>query len=821
MKIVPFFIAAAITTVLVITLNTRLTIGGKEAPAFGSFLSPQHGFWQNAEPASENFTANLKFPELTGNVDVYLDDRLVPHIFAVQENDAYFVQGFLHAKFRLWQMEFQTHVAGGRLSEILGGKDIRFLNNDRSMRRLGMLYAAEIAEKEMEKDAAIKSEYDAYTAGVNAYINTLTESSLPVEYKLLGYKPEPWSNFKTSLFLKFMSYDLAAREDDFEMTNAKLFFSAADFAKLFPLIQDSLDPVIPKGTAFQPQTIFPVAPANVDSVYLNATAIAVTQNEKHDRDKGSNNWAVSGTKTKSGAPILCNDPHLGLNLPSLWYEMQISTPSFNAYGVSFPGAPSIVIGFNDSCAFGVTNGGRDVRDYYEIQFKDDRRTEYLFNGTYHTTKFRIDTIKIKGQTDFIDSVAYVQLGNNWCPVMYDKTFSGGKTANSKNYAVRWTAHDPSNELKFFNLIDRAKNYADYQAAAVNFHTPGQNIAFASKSGDIAIRTQGDWPAKWKGQGDFIMPGTDTNYLWKAMIPQDEVPYQYNPERGFISSANQKPVDDNTYPYYLGRNYPVYRGYEINKRLTAMNNITPQDMMALQTDNHNPFAAMATPLFLKNIAEGALSSDEKNYLDLLKNWNFRNDVGSKGATVFDLLWKNFADTVFNDEYARAPKVIMHPFESSLLEAVLKDSAYKFLDNITTPQTETLADDITAAFKKAAVELKKTETGGSLDWEKYKATHIDHLIKLAPFSRMNLPIGGGANTINAAKQITGPSWRMVVSLTAKTEAYGVYPGGQSGNPGSKYYDSFVDQWAAGKYYALWMMTKEETGDKRVLGKMTFSR
>ena len=213
--------------------------------------------------------------------------------------------------------------------------------------------------------------------------------------------------------------------------------------------------------------------------------------------------------------------------------------------------------------------------------------------------------------------------------------------------------------------------------------------------------------------------------------------------------------------------------------------------------------------------------EKNSLkEIFKNWDSRNDVGSNGATVFDQFWKNFEAVVFDDEYANAPKVIMRPYFSTLEEAVLKDSAYKFYDNISTPQNETLADDVTSAFKKAVIELQKIETDGKLDWEKNKATRINHLAKLEPFSRMNLPIGGGTRSINAAKVDHGPSWRMVISLTAQTEAYGVYPGGQSGNPGSKYYDSFVDQWAAGKYYSLWMMTKDEVGDKRVMAKMSFA-
>ena len=812
MRIVPFLISAVITAVLVLLFNTKLLL---PAP-LGKLLAPQQGLWQNAEPDDQNFSEDLKFPQLKGKASVYFDERLVPHIFAEQESDVYFVQGYIHAKFRLWQMELQTFAAGGRVSEIIGEKG---LEHDREFRRLGMVYAAEIAEQEVNKDPEIKAECDAYTAGVNAYISSLTESTLPVEYKLIGYKPELWTNLKTSLFLKYMSYDLAAHENDFEMTNAKSFFSADDFTKLFPAIQDSLDPIIPKGTPFAAQKIFPVAPANADSVYFNKKDMAVTEEHKPDKNNGSNNWAVSGSKTKSGAPILCNDPHLGLNLPSLWFEMQLSTPTFNAYGASFPGAPSVIIGFNDSCAFGFTNGGRDVRDYYEIQFKDDSRREYLFNGTYHATTFRIDTIKIKDKPTFIDSVAYVQLGKYTCPVMYDKTFSGGRNANNKYYAVHWTAHDPSNELKIFTMLDKAKNYADYSAAVVNLHTPGQNCAFACKSGDIAIRTQGDWPAKWKGQGDFVMPGTDSSYLWQGMIPQDEVPFQYNPERGFVSSANQKPVDE-TYPYYIGRSYPPYRGIIINRKLKAMNNITPQDMMTLQTDNYDVFAETVMPLFLKNIKQNNLSDEEKKYFDILKNWNLRDEVGSNGPTVFEILWDKFTATVFDDEYAKAPKVIMHPFESSVAEAILKDSAYKFLDDITTPQKETLADDATAAFKNAVKDLITIQADSKLNWDKYQAPGINHLAKLAPFSRLNLPAPGGEHAINATKPTHGPSWRMVVSLTAKTEAFGVYPGGQSGNPGSKYYDNFVDEWVAGKYYPLWMMTKEEQNSTNVKWKMNFS-
>ncbi|HEV8081630.1 MAG TPA: penicillin acylase family protein [Chitinophagaceae bacterium] len=808
MKIIPFLIFGLVTIALIVILNSSLLL---PAP-LGKLLAPQSGVWQNAEPVNADFSDELSFPQLQGNVNVYFDDRLVPHVFADKENDAFFVQGYLHAKFRLWQMEFQTHAAAGRISELIGKKGLEF---DRDKRRLGMVFAAENSLKEVEKDSATKAECDNYTAGANAYIESLTESNLPLEYKLLGYAPEKWTNLKTALFLKYMSLDLAGGENDFEYTNAKSVFSSADFDKIYPIIMDSLDPIVPKGTLYPAPGIELKIPSTADSLYFNKKDTATIEEQKPDPNNGSNNWAVSGIKTKSGFPILCNDPHLGLNLPSLWYEMQISTPAFNAYGVSFPGAPAIIIGFNDSCAFGFTNAERDVRDYYEIKFRDDSRKEYWFNNEWHKTTFRTEHIKIKGSPVFIDSVAYTNIG----PVMYDKNFNGGKSTNNKFYAVRWKAHDPSNELKMFTLLDRAKNYADYSEAIKYLHTPGQNCLFASKNGDIAIWDQGEFPAKWKRQGDFVMPGIDSSYFWQGMIPQEENPHQVNPERGFVSSANQLPADS-AYPYYLGGSYPPYRGWEINKRLTAMDNITPEDMMKLQTDNYNVFAEMAVPVLIKNMDVAKLDGNERNYFELLKKWDLKNGIQSKGATIFVLTWDSLENKVWKDEFMKSGNSLMLPHESTLLNNILKDSAFKFIDDVNTPQVETLGDVVTSAFKSTIATLKDADINGKLEWAKYKDTKVENLARLDAFSRLHLPIGGGTNTINATNTKHGPSWRMVVSLTPETQSWGVYPGGQSGNPGSRFYDSFIDTWVKGAYNILWIMKGSDTNDKRVKWKMQFS-
>lgn len=807
---------AILTAALIFILDTKVVLPSP----LGRLLAPQQGFWQNAESLNENFTASINTGKLKGRAEVYFDERLVPHVFAEQTHDAYFVQGYIHAKFRLWQMELQTLAAAGRVSEVVGEKG---LQHDREFRRLGMVFGAENSLALLNGDQEIKATCDAYTEGVNAYITSLTPASLPLEYKLTGTKPELWSNLKTALFLKYMSYDLAGHENDFEMTNARNFFAKEDFDKLFPLYQDSLDPIIPKGTKFAEPMALPKKPVSFDSLYIkkDSAFAAVESFEKPDAANGSNNWAVSGSKTRTGAPILCNDPHLGLNIPSLWFEMQISTPDFNAYGATFPGAPSVIIGFNDSCAFGFTNGGRDVRDYYEIKFKDDSRKEYWFNGAWRQTDFRKEIIKIAGKPDFIDTVAYTVFG----PVMYDKRFAGKLLTNTKNYAVRWKGQDESNELRIFYELNRAKNYADYTLAAQHLKTPGQNCLFAAKNGDIAIRTQGEFPAKWKGQGDFIMPGLDSTYMWQAMIPQLEVPYQYNPERGFVSSANQRPVDT-TYPYYLGREYPTPRGVWVNRMLAQMSSITPKMMMDLQLDNHNTFAEMAMPVFKRGINASELSVNEKKFLDSMLAWDFTASAGSKAQTIFEISWSEFKKRVFSDEYARAPKPIIFPYESTLMEMVTKDTAYKFIDDVSTSKKETLREIATSSFKTACSKLDSIDKAGNLAWGSYKQTKIYHLAKIPELSTDVLQVSGTANALNSnkmygdRKQAHGPSWRMVVSLTPETEAYGIYPGGQSGNPGSRFYTSFVGDWVQGKYYSLWMMKKSESADKRVLGKMIFN-
>jgi penicillin amidase len=835
MRIVASIVTLIITIGLIAALDTK--IGG--TPPLGRLLSPSHGFWKNAEPSDYSFSADIKSPLLEGEVNVYMDDRLVPHVFAQNDHDAYFVQGWLHARFRLWQMEFQTHAAAGRLSEILGekvGENSVLEKHDRKFRRLGMTYGAENSLKAMQKnDSQTFEALQAYTDGANAYINTLTPDNYPIEYKLLDYAPEPWTPLKSVLFLKYMSFDLANDDDDFRFTNLLQKVGIASFEKMFPIVPDSLSAILPKGTAItsstkdtvKPKHFWlakpasfkkPVPPADIDSLYLTDTVSAngIAYELPHtDPDNGSNNWVVDSSKTASKKPILCNDPHLGLGLPSLWYEIQLHTPEYNVYGVSFPGAPSVIIGFNDSIAWGVTNAMRDVMDFYEVRFRDSTMNEYWYDSAWHKTEWRTEAIRIRGKADFSDKIPMTV----WGPVMFDGTYQSD-FKNGKAYAIRWKAHDAGNsfELNTFFGLNRAKNYTDYENAIKQYACPGQNFVFAAKTGDIAWWQQASFPAKWRRQGDFVMPGWQTDYRWQFDITQANNLHMLNPARGFVSSANQLPTGDTlAYPYYIGGIHDVYRGIIINRYLNQMNAITVQDMMKMQTDNFNVFAEMARPVLLQNIDSAALTAEAKEMLQLFADWNLRADINEKGQTIFVNWWAAFADTVWNDDIVRADGLpVPFPAKSTLLEGILRDSSFAFIDNLRTPEKETLPTMVTAALNKAASNLKKLP---SLEWAKYKDTRVNHLLSLRPFSSDHLLIGGGSDIINATKGGHGPSWRMVVHLTDETEAYGVYPGGQNGNPGSQYYDQFVQTWVSGQYHRLWIMKTGDEANEKVTSNIRF--
>lgn len=751
-------------------------------PALGKLLDPVSGAMAAAEPVSKSFTKNIEFSRLRNGATVWFDDRMVPHIHANNEHDLYFLQGYIHAYFRLWQMDMQTRAAAGRVSEVVGASAF---NYDREKRRTGMVYAAENSLRVAEADSRTLQMLNAYTEGVNSYIASLGFRNYPIEYKLIGFEPEPWTNLKCMLLLKYMADDLTGSTDDIPHSYLRSILPKEEYELLYPDKIEGATPVIPSGTAFSAATLpHPSAPS--DSVAF-PTYQAADFGYRREDGKGSNNWAVSGSRTASGAPILCNDPHLGLNLPSLWFEAQLQTPDMNVYGASLPGAPGVIIGFNENISWGLTNNYRDVKDFYEIKIND--ADTYWFAGKPTPFSMRQERIRIKGKEDFVDTVKYTIHG----PLIYDDKYN--KNGNLKRpLAMCWMAHRATNEILAVYKLNRAKNYNEFVSAIHHFECPAQNMIYADRSGNIALWGQGQFVNKWYNQGEFVMSGWDSSTLWGQLIPMAENPHAINPPQGYLASANQC-VTDSTYPYWYNGDYGEMRAWRINQALSEMPKVTIQDMFALQNDDYSVLAGSVLPLMLGHTA----NIRNNKYLDTLRKWDARLEANSIAGSIFQLWWRNLYLGIWNDEFAHTPDNLTPSVERTM-QLLLSDSTLRFYDNTRTPQKETLADMILFTLKQTTDSLDRSARTKGLEWYKSKNTSVTHLAKLPAFSYTGLRTGGWGNTVNAMKGNHGPSWRMVVQMGREIEAYGVYPGGQSGNPGSPYYADYLQHWVDGKYYRL---------------------
>lgn len=801
MKHIKLILTFLLTIAIFYGLNTKLG----SVPPIGKFLDPVGGIWQNEK--DEIIDGNINIQGLSAPVTIHYDTELIPHIFAQNDLDLYKAQGYITAKHRLWQMEFQTHAAAGRISEIIGQSGI---NYDRTTRRRGMGFGAERALEKVQENPEVLKFLEAYRDGVNSYIISLNTKTLPVEYKLLDYKPEAWTTKKTALLLMHLTKMLAGGDDDLEYTNMLRKLGKNRFDLLFPDFFDVNDPVIPKETDW---SFIDIEMTKMPQSELPLDTISQTI-EKPNPDNGSNNWAVSGAKSTTGNPILANDPHLGLNLPSIWFVMQLSTPEYNTMGATLPGALGIISGFNNHISWGETNATRDVLDWYKIEFKDETRTQYRYDNDWKSTTVRIEEIKVKDASTVVDSVIYTHHG----PVTYDHNFMGDN--EKSGYAMKWVGHIGGNNQSTFLALNKAKNYKDYVNALKTYTAPAQNFVFASTEGDIALWVQGLLPNKWIGQGKFLLDGSNPEHDWQSFIPQAFNAHTKNPERGFVSSANQHPVNEN-YPFYVFNDgYETYRNRVINDFFRSKDKFSIDDFKALHNNNYNLKAAELVPYMLENMDVSSLNSAEKEIYNQIKSWDFNNDIEKLGPSI----WSKWYTKLYNltwDEFKSEEEALLSPYAYQTNYIMKNNPENEFMDILKTPKKETAHDLFLLSFKEAVKELMEwKDKNGDYNWQAFKGTRVNHLLQSLPaFSRFNLPIGGDRNIVNATSATHGPSWRMIVEMSSPPKAFGIYPGGQSGNPGSTYYDNFIDDWAIGKYHELNFMQNAATTDQ-ILGTQTLT-
>lgn len=759
---------------LVYTLHTPQQVGETAIPPLAKLLNPYSGAWQNAESVEDYSDFNINSAEVSQEVRIIFDDRMVPHIYAQNLQDALFAQGYVEAYHRLFQMDLSTRSPDGRLSEILGSKLVDY---DKKQRRLGLGFAADNAVKGWNKFPEQLKNVDAYTAGVNHFIKNLNPKNYPIEYKLLDFAPSQWTNRHCALLLKAMTQTLAGYEEDIEMSNALRVFGEEDFNLIYPDRN-------PKDIPVAAGPYNPVLHSSESSEAILSSLPSISRPRSPD-GVGSNNWAVSGAKSATGKPILANDPHLGLSLPSVWYEIAITTPEFSAQGVTLLGMPGIMIGFNENIAWGETNVGHDMSDYHTIAWTDASKTAYMLDSQVVKADLKIESYNVKGSEMVYDTVRYT----HWGPVVDDET----------NLALRWIAHDEAPTPDFMAFVNgmQCTNYDDYLKATADFYAPAQNFIYADNKNEIGLRINGAVPIKKYRQGVTISAGSYTSDGWQGIIPRNQNPQERNPARGYVSSANQYSASVD-YPYYYNGNFEPYRGRTVHKYLTEKDTIDVDYAKNMQNSTYSMLAQEALATLLPRLDSTHAAHP---HTQLLKGWNFHYDATSVAAAKFDQWFHAFHEMLWDEIYTHQDMVALpNPDVWVTVNMIEKITDSKFYDIEATPATETLDNLVNMSF---AQTLDQDARALSL----VKNAQILHLTRLPAFSEMEIALGGTKHSLNAMQQTFGPSWRMVVALGDKPEAYGTYPGGQSGNPASPFYKNKIATWASGEYDRIILATRPQ--------------
>ena len=745
-------------------------------PPLAKILNPFGGFWSNIETSYADI--ELKNPRLLDKVHIVYDERYVPHIYAQNLQDALFAQGYVEAQNRLFQMDITARSSSGRLCAVLGNNPIA-LQKDRRRRIAGMVKTNETILKSWKQSGDMIN-FQAYEAGINHFISDLSPKEYPFEFKLLNYAPEKWTPHHSIDILLSMAEVLCGRSEDIEHTNLRKILGADLFGELYPDYWTEDDPVIPKGTAFTKtaETVDFYADMEIDqSIH--------TSNFQLEKNKGagSNNWAIAKQKSITGNNILANDPHLGLSLPSIWYELHIHTPEFNSYGVSIPGMPGIMIGFNNHYAWGATNVGHDITDFYTVNYLDESKEKYYYGNQIKEIRNVEEQINIRGADALIENVKYTE----WGPIIY--------STDSFDIAYSWQrAHGTTlPEYNVFIDVMYQKNYDDFLKATDAYVAPAINFAFASKD-EIGMRVNGLLPAKESHDGKFIKDGKKALPKHLDFIPKDELPQIRNPERQYVSSANQRSTGKD-YPYYYNGYFENFRGRRVNDLLEEKEKLSIEDMKKMQL---NTFSLKAAELLPTLIPVMRNFEKYKESLDKLENWDYHYDVDSEAATIFDIWYSNYRRTIFDEIGVHRDTLdVMYPESWKIIELSTKYPDHNIFDRLATPEIEKRDDIIKTSFFQTMDRIKTID---DLRWGYYRPLKIQHITYMPALSYAPLHVGGHGDALNAVRTSFGPSWRMVVELGDEIEAYGVFPGGQSGNPASRYFDDSIDDWAEGRYHAL---------------------
>jgi len=769
----------------------------------------------------------IRLPGLQAPVTVVRDRWGIPHIYASTSHDLFMAQGFVHAQDRFWQMEFWRRIGSGRLSEVLGKAA---LEDDKFIRTVGW---HRTAAREVELlDPASRAALEAYAEGVNAYIAE-HRGRWGLEFALLrlqgtAFTPEPWTPFNTLTWAKVMAWDLSGNMDT-ELLRAQI---AARLG------QGALADLVPPYPADRPVIVpHPLTQAALDAVpsprlLLEGLALG------RGAGIGSNNWVVAGSRTATGMPFLANDPHLSIQMPSIWYEIGLHCEPvseacpYNVVGASFAGAPGVIIGHNDRIAWGVTNLGPDVQDLYIEKVHPDNPNLYEVEGTWQAMQVVREEIKVAGEEEPV--VILVRLTRHG-PIIND-VVGGPEEAWSFGWqplAFRWTALEPGSIFRSVLLIDQARNWDEFREALRYWDVPSQNFVYADVDGNIGYQAPGRIPIRKAGDGTVPVPGWTGEYEWTGYIPYDELPRAFNPPEGFIATANHAVVGPD-YPYLLSVDWDRgYRAQRIVDLLTAKDRLTLEDMQAIQADVHPLHAEALLPHLL------ALSPKEprlQEALNILRTWDGQARWDSVGATILEATLVHLVEETFADELGPHLLTEYRKADTEVKQALgllLAQPNAPWFDDIHTPERETRDEVLEQALSKAVDDLTKRLGKDMARW-RWGRVHTALFRNqslgssgIAPiealFNRGPVEAHGTSATVNNVGYSMNnpftvrvlPSYRQVVDLADLTRSVSVHTTGQSGHPYHRHYDDFIDLWRNVQYHPmLWARADVEAHAEAML-------
>ncbi|WP_327375901.1 penicillin acylase family protein [Streptomyces sp. NBC_01216] len=643
------------------------------------------GYWgvSTVRASFPQTTGTIRLDSLSGQVEVKRDAYGVPQIYADTEADLFRAQGFVQAQDRFYEMDVRRHMTSGRLSEMFGKSQV---DTDAFLRTLGWRH---VAQQEYDKllSPETKKNLQAYAEGVNAYLKGRSPSGISVEYAALAftndYTIEPWTPVDSVAWLKAMAWDLRGNmQDEIDRSLMTSRLTTRQIKDLYPSYPYDLhQPIVQSGAvdedkgAFDPagtasdadgSTTNPVGGA-LRGMQSQLGALSDSLDEipallgPNGNGIGSNSWVVSGAYTTSGKPLLANDPHLAPMLPSLWYQMGLhcrsvsATCRYDVAGYTFSGMPGVIIGHNDTIAWGFTNLGADVSDLYLEKISD---AGFLVDGKTKAFTTREEIIKIAGGGSRKITVRSTGHG----PLVSDRSSELEKVGrkapvgnaapdrgNGYGVSLQWTALQPGKSMDAVFELNRAQNFEQFRAAAEHFEVPSQNLIYADAE-NIGYQAPGKIPRRAKGDGTLPAPGWDSSYAWKDYIPYDELPYEKNPKRGYIVTANQAVVDADKYPHLLTKDWGYgSRSQRINDLIEAKTKdggkISPDDMRTMQMDNRSEIATLLNPLLLKiDISDPYVREAQK----LLEGWDYTQDSDSAAAAYFNAVWRNLLKLAFGDK-----------------------------------------------------------------------------------------------------------------------------------------------------------------------------